>query len=113
MALKLRSIETQLANEVYPDITPSECAMMMIECYGGIDGAHHKSWVIDQVARILCGTPVLVTMYHYEDELGEFSHTEHRFSTDTPSEQYNQWVVDSCTDSDGELAWDYDCGIAP
>lgn len=24
--------------------------------YGGIDGAHHKDWVIDQMVRVLCGT---------------------------------------------------------
>lgn len=23
--------------------------------YGGIDGIHHKMWVIDQMLRILCG----------------------------------------------------------
>jgi hypothetical protein len=23
--------------------------------YGGIDGAHHKDWVIDQVVRVLAG----------------------------------------------------------
>lgn len=25
----------------------------LIEQYGGIDGAHHKQWVIDQIARVL------------------------------------------------------------
>lgn len=23
--------------------------------YGGIDGGHHKMWVIDQMLRVLCG----------------------------------------------------------
>lgn len=32
-----------------------EAAMQIIERYGGIDGAHHKQWVIDQVARALTG----------------------------------------------------------
>lgn len=27
--------------------------MSLIEQYGGIDGSHHKQWVIDQIARIL------------------------------------------------------------
>jgi hypothetical protein len=31
-------------------------ALQMIEKYGGIDGEHHKQWVLDQIARILCGT---------------------------------------------------------
>lgn len=31
-------------------------ALDMILEYGGIDGAHHKDWVIDQVTRILTGS---------------------------------------------------------
>ena len=28
-------------------------ALQLITCYGGIDGAHHKQWLIDQVVRAL------------------------------------------------------------
>ena len=28
-------------------------ALKVIEEYGGIDGAHHKQWVLDQVVRAL------------------------------------------------------------
>lgn len=31
-------------------------ALDMITRFGGIDGDHHKSWVLDQIVRILCGT---------------------------------------------------------
>jgi hypothetical protein len=30
-----------------------EKALNLIMTYGGIDGAHHKQWVLDQVVRIL------------------------------------------------------------
>lgn len=30
-----------------------EKALEMIESYGGIDGGHHKQWVLDQLVRIL------------------------------------------------------------
>lgn len=30
-------------------------ALDIIECYGGIDGAHHKQWVLDRVVRALTG----------------------------------------------------------
>lgn len=30
-------------------------AIMIALRYGGIDGAHHKSWVIDQMVRALAG----------------------------------------------------------
>ncbi len=32
-----------------------EKAMSFIVEYGGIDGAHHKDWVLDQAIRILAG----------------------------------------------------------
>jgi hypothetical protein len=39
-------------------MTPQEridVAMAYIGDYGYIDGAHHKQWVLDQVARVLLG----------------------------------------------------------
>ncbi len=38
-------------------------ALSIAARYGGIDGEHHKSWVIDQMVRILAddGYEVLVT----------------------------------------------------
>ncbi len=40
----------------YEGYSPVEWALNYIEAYGQIDGAHHKLWVLDQVARILKGT---------------------------------------------------------
>jgi hypothetical protein len=30
-----------------------EDVLSLIDRYGGIDGAHHKQWVLDQVVRVL------------------------------------------------------------
>ena len=35
--------------------TPIGKAVDLIRAYGGIDGAHHKQWVIDQLMRELLG----------------------------------------------------------
>lgn len=35
--------------------TRIDAAMAIIERCGGVDGGHHKAWVIDQVARCLTG----------------------------------------------------------
>ena len=53
--------------------------------FGGIDGDHHKAWVIDQTVRALTG------------------------------EGYDKWVDDykGATDTDGEREYDWDEGIAP
>jgi hypothetical protein len=58
-------------------------ALKLIEQYGGIDGGHHKMWVIDQVARALTG------------------------------EGYEQWVKDMKAGEDGPDTYGWDEGIAP
>ncbi len=40
--------------EDYP-ITRKEAEILrLIESYGGIDGSHHKQWILDQIVRIIC-----------------------------------------------------------
>lgn len=51
--------------------------------YGGIDGAHHKAWVIDQMVRSLCG------------------------------ERYEEFVTAAKDGEDGPETYGWDCGIAP
>lgn len=58
-------------------------AMNVIERYGGIDGAHHKTWVIDQVARALTG------------------------------EHYQTWVIEMKAGEDGPETYGWDEGIPP
>lgn len=60
-----------------------EQALEIAGGFGGIDGAHHKDWVIDQIVRILTG------------------------------EEYNQWVTDICDGEDGPNTYEWDTGIAP
>lgn len=58
-------------------------ALKQIEQYGGIDGGHHKMWVIDQVARVLTG------------------------------DGYQQWVMEMKAGEDGPETYSWDEGIAP
>ncbi len=51
--------------------------------YGGIDGAHHKAWVIDQMVRALAG------------------------------EDYVQLIKDACAGEYGPDTYGWDEGIAP
>jgi hypothetical protein len=84
-------------------VDPLDYAMVFIEKYGGIDGDRHKAWVIDQVARILKGTPVIVTEARWSDHAAEI-----RYRTGQPSDEYLQWVAEITADG-----YDYDEGIAP
>lgn len=61
-------------------------AMDTIERFGGIDGGHHKAWVIDQVVRALLGG----------DEGA-----------------YRVWLAGMCVGEDGPDTYEWDEGIAP
>lgn len=67
--------------------TPQRQALELIHRAGGIDGAHHKQWMLDQVVRILTETP----------------------------EAYALWVHDYRGEDDGQghYEYDWDVGIAP
>ena len=93
----------------YKDHTPTDWALTYIRYYGGTDGGHHKQWVLDQVARILNGTPVIVRKATWEDP----HLVEYRFTTGEPSEKYLQWVKEYKDGEDGPETYDYDEGIVP
>jgi hypothetical protein len=105
--------ETPVDVKTHPEFknyTPADWAMYFIERFGQIDGGHHKQWVLDQVARILKGTPVEVRLAKWAD-----GHEEYRVSTaETPSKEYLKWVEEMKGELDGdEYEYDYDEGTAP
>lgn len=65
------------------DTEKIEKAIELAVMYGGIDGAHHKTWVIDQMVRALAG------------------------------DKYDKIVADACAGEDGPDTFEWDCGIAP
>ena len=93
----------------YSSYTPLDWAMKYIGNYGQIDGGHHKLWVLDQVARILMGTPILLKLAKWDN-----GQCEYRYDTGKPSKAYLDWVEDMKGDIvDGEDEYGYDKGIAP
>lgn len=54
----------ELSTSVVEEKSPTQKAIDLIVEYGGIDGAHHKDWVLDQVVRVLAGE-------RYEDVVRE------------------------------------------
>lgn len=96
----------------FADFDKSDWAMYFIKRYGQFDGGHHKAWVLDQVVRILQGTPVIIELAKWDN-----GHQEYRVSTDDePSEEYNDWVKDMLgewNEDEQSYEYDYDEGIAP
>lgn len=72
---------------VFTKIKPSQkatlAALDMAVKYGGIDGAHHKLWVIDQMVRALAG------------------------------KHYDALVAEARAGEDGPETYSWDVGIAP
>lgn len=85
----------------YKDYTAADWALEYLIRYGGTDGSHHKDWVMDQVIRILKGTPVNLKLVKWDD--GE---EEYRFSTGEPSNEYNKLVRETI---DAGYSWDVGC----
>jgi hypothetical protein len=90
--------------EIEALIPPTTWALHWLERYSQIDGEHHKAWVLDQVARILRGTPVIAKLASWENGAVEM-----RYSLGEPSEAYLSWVA--AYEDGGEYSWDV--GIAP
>jgi hypothetical protein len=65
------------------DAEAIENALDLAIRYGGIDGEHHKTWVIDQMIRALA------------------------------RERYDELIRESCDGEDGPNTYTHDVGIAP
>lgn len=88
--------------------TRIEKAIGLAAAYGGIDGDHHKMWVIDQMVRTLTGCP-MVFITKKNQASGKF----YSFEAQGESEQYKKVVRDACVGEDGPNTYEWDCGIAP
>jgi hypothetical protein len=105
----LGEFEVVLADTPFAKYTPTDWAMYWIGTYGQIDGKHHKLWVLDQVARILNGTSVIVKEARWDN-----GHKEYRLDLGEKTEAYDEWVEMMLDrDEDGEPQYSYDEGCPP
>ena len=75
--------------------------------YGGIDGDHHKAWVIDQMVRELTGCPTV-------QEEGTDAHgKKYTYDALGESEEYQELVRTARKGEDGPETYDWETGIAP
>ena len=66
-------------------VSDKDRVLGLIAEYGGIDGGHHKQWLLDQIVHTL---------------------------TD-PTEEYGAWVDEYQLGDDGPHTYEWDEGIAP
>jgi len=107
----LGDFDIELKDTKFKDYTKENWAMYWIGSYGQIDGDHHKLWVLDQVARILKGTPVIVKEARWAN-----GHKEYREWLGEPTQEYLDWIKmmkGKYDEENDEYEYDYDEGIAP
>lgn len=75
--------------------------------YGGIDGAHHKTWVIDQMIRALTACPIV------QKRAVDANGNPYTFDAFGESEQYQRVVREACNSEDGPNTYEWDTGVAP
>jgi len=92
----------------YKDFDKGDWAMYFLETWGSIDGAHHKDWVLDQIARAMKGTPIIIKEAKWSSGLKEY-----RINTGEPTQQYHDWVAEICKGEDGGMTYDYEEGSPP
>jgi len=103
MCLNIKIMEGYLGEEIikiedseFKDYTSSDWAMYFISAYGQIDGSHHKQWVLDQVARILKGSEIIVKQASWNNGTKEY-----RVSTGKESKEYKDWIEEMLCFMDG------------
>jgi len=84
-----------------------ERALMVAVKYGGIDGDHHKSWVIDRMIRELTGCPTI------QEEGIDVHGKKYTYSTLGESEEYKELVRKVCEGKDGPMTYSWKVGIPP
>lgn len=90
-----------------PDKERIDKALDYILRYGGIDGGHHKQWVLDQVVKALTGGRV-TTVTHVAH-----NGTEYKYDEQGPSEEYDAWIKKYEDGEDGPKTYEWDTGTPP
>jgi len=75
--------------------------------YGGIDGAHHKTWVIDQIIRALTGCPTVTRRAR------DYQNKPYTYRCQGESKEYKDLVKRAKAGEDGPDTYEWDEGIPP
>lgn len=71
----------------------------------GVDGEHHKQWVIDQMIRALTNCPMI------QRKALNAQGKQYDYLAQGESDEYMEWVANFEDGDDGPKTWDI--GIAP
>ena len=86
---------------------PTIEALRLIHDLGGIDGGHHKQWLLDQIVRTLTGCPI-ETREAVDSRGASFTH-----EVLGESDAYREWVRAFEDGEDGPRTYEWDTGCPP
>lgn len=78
-------------------------AALVVARWGGVDGAHHKQWTIDQIVRVLCLCP----------RIKRTAKDGNKYEAFGENEAYSNWLKEYRSGSDGPHTYAWDEGIPP
>ncbi len=110
VALRARYVFHDLKTEegaVDRRIGPIAKALDFAVRYGGIQGDHHKAWVIDQMVRALTGCPEV------EASAVDCNGLPYTYTKQGESEEYLKLVAEAKAGEDGPNTYDWNEGITP
>jgi len=87
-----------------------QAALNLIISYGGIDGSHHKDWVMDQVVRVLTNCEMVIETGESQDENGKYTFY---YESLGESEEYKELIRKAKDGEDGPDTYSWEVGIAP
>ena len=109
MKVYLGETEYPQSETPYAGYKANDWVLHVIECYGQIDGGHHKQWVLDQVSRAVHGgLPQYFKLARWDN-----GYEEWRVGSYTATDEYKQWVAEMKDGECGPDTYDYDEGIVP
>lgn len=82
-------------------------ALDMASEHGGFPGEHHKSWLIDQMVRVLTGCVAR------EEERTDKYGNKYWVEILENSDDYNEFVRDFCSGDNGPNTYEWNTGTAP
>lgn len=82
-------------------------ALEIAACYGQTDGAHHKTWVIDQMVRALTDCPLV------QREAKDYQDKSYTFEAFGESDEYTRFITEYMVGEGGPMTYSWDEGIAP
>lgn len=75
--------------------------------WGGVDGADHKAWVIDQMVRALTGCPIV------EHTGRDYAGTPYTYKAQGESSEYGAFVATYNDGDEGPDTFEWPIGVVP